>query len=115
MLEHGIEPREIGAENHPLHGESREENGRERISETIGGRTFDTGVRRNSADANRGRSLDETTKRKISNSLTGHTRPRSPSAYESVDRRFRQPKPERRVESQIRSRVGDCGGACTRA
>ncbi|MFB6360145.1 MAG: NUMOD3 domain-containing DNA-binding protein [Halobacteriales archaeon] len=75
MNEFEIETREVKGENHGLHGEERCEEVKQKISETLQGRTFSEETRRRMAEAHRGKTTPPEVKAKISRSLTGLTRP----------------------------------------
>lgn len=76
MDRHDVETRDIKGENHPLHGEERDESVKAAIAETMFGREVTDGTRRKMADALRGRSLSDEVRRKISESLSGRTKSR---------------------------------------
>lgn len=75
MKRRGIQRRDVEGENHPLHGEERDAEVRERISETMKGREFSEEWRERISDAQSGRRLPEGVKEKISEALTGLERP----------------------------------------
>lgn len=75
MKRRGVSRRDVEGENHPLYGESRSDEVRERISETMQGREFDEETRRRMAEAQTGAELPEETREKISDSLEGLARP----------------------------------------
>lgn len=71
----GVDRRDVEGENHPLYGESREKDVRERISETMTGREFSEETRRRMAEAQAGEGISDEVRAKISESLEGLTRP----------------------------------------
>ncbi|MFB6178704.1 MAG: NUMOD3 domain-containing DNA-binding protein [Halorientalis sp.] len=73
MTEFDIETRDVEGENHGLYGESRDEETKEKISETLEGRTFDEETIEKRAETRRGQRLSAETRRKISEALSGHT------------------------------------------
>ena len=74
MNEFGIPTREVAGENHPLYGESRDEEVRERISEALKGREVSEETRERIAAAQEGTKLPADVREKISESLRGISR-----------------------------------------
>lgn len=74
--EYDIETRDVEGENHGLYGVEREDEVRERISETLEGREFDAETRERISEAHRGRTLPDEVRAKISDSLEGPERPK---------------------------------------
>ena len=74
MNESGIPTREVEGENHPLYGESRDEEVREQISETLAGREFSAETRARMSESHEGNEVPPEVRRKISEALTGITR-----------------------------------------
>ncbi|MBP1988211.1 NUMOD3 domain-containing DNA-binding protein [Halolamina salifodinae] len=77
MQKRGVETRELVGENHPQHGCERDEETKEKISETMEGREFPQETIERFREARRGSELPEETRERISESLTGLTRPES--------------------------------------
>jgi 5-methylcytosine-specific restriction endonuclease McrA len=69
MNRHDIETRDIEGENHPLYGKERDEDVKERISETMEGRKLDEATRRRMSETQAGTELSDERKRKISEAL----------------------------------------------
>jgi len=74
MNQFDIPTREMCGENHPMHGRERSEETKQKISETLDGRSVSEETRRQIAAAQRGRELPDEVCEKISNSLEGLTR-----------------------------------------
>ena len=74
MKEFDIERREMTGENHPLHGEERDQPVREAISDALTGRKFDETVRERMSEAHSGSELPAETREKISESLSGSSK-----------------------------------------
>lgn len=74
MKEYEVPTREIEGENHPLHGEERDEKTKQQISETLSGRERSDEWRENIATAHAGTTLPAAVREKISESLRGTTR-----------------------------------------
>lgn len=74
MKRNGVDTRDLVGENHPLHGEERDEAVRERISNTLEGREFSEETRTRMSESRTGRTLDDEHRANISESLTGITR-----------------------------------------
>ncbi len=74
MNEYGIETRDVEGENHGLYGESRDEDVKEAISESLEGREFSEETIRRRAEARRGESLPTEVREKIADSLEGTTK-----------------------------------------
>ncbi|MFB6198761.1 MAG: NUMOD3 domain-containing DNA-binding protein [Halobacteriaceae archaeon] len=70
----GIEVREISGENHPLYGKERSEETKEKISESLEGRSFRSESLQRMADSHLGNTIPEEVRQKISDSLKGITR-----------------------------------------
>lgn len=70
-----IETREVKGENHGLYGEERREEVKQKISESLTGRTFSPETRQRFAAAQRDKTIPTEVKEKISRSLTGLNRP----------------------------------------
>ena len=75
MQEAGIETREMSGEDHPLYGESRSEEVKDQISETLTGREMSEQTRERMAASHRGMSIPEDVRERISQSLSGLVRP----------------------------------------
>lgn len=71
MKRFDIERREMSGENHPLHGEERDQSVRGAISDALTGREFDKTVREQMSEAHSGSELPTETREKISESLSG--------------------------------------------
>ncbi|WP_336038225.1 NUMOD3 domain-containing DNA-binding protein [Halobacterium yunchengense] len=71
MARHDIETRAVEGEHHGLYGESRDDETRHKISESMRGREFTDETRAAISEAQRGRSLDEETRTAISEALSG--------------------------------------------
>lgn len=69
-----IETRDVEGENHPQYGTERNEETKQRISETLSDRTLSEEWRERIASAHEGTSLSEAVRERISESLTGITR-----------------------------------------
>lgn len=69
-----IPTREMRGENHPMYGRERTEEEKQKISESLKGRTFSEETRRRISEAQRGRELPPEVREKISKSLEGITR-----------------------------------------
>lgn len=74
MDRYDIETRDVEGENHGLYGQSRSEETRQKISETMQGRKLSQETRRRMSDAHRGNHIDTETRQKIARSLRGLTR-----------------------------------------
>ena len=74
MNQFDIPTREMRGENHPMHGRERTEEEKQKISESLAGRSFSEGTRQRMSEAQRGRELSEDVRAKISESLEGLTR-----------------------------------------
>lgn len=72
----GVPTRDIAGENHPLHGQERPDEVKEKISATLEGRSFTDETRERIAEAQRGRELPADVRQKISRSLQGTVRSR---------------------------------------
>ena len=76
MKQLGIPTRDMAGENHPLHGQERTEEVKEKISSTMEGRSFSDETRERIAEAQRGSELPTDVRQKISRSLQGISRSR---------------------------------------
>jgi 5-methylcytosine-specific restriction endonuclease McrA len=72
MNRHDIETRDMEGTDHPLYGDERDEQVKERISETMTGRELSEATRRKIAEAHAGKELPDEQKRRISEALRGH-------------------------------------------
>ncbi|WP_135824437.1 NUMOD3 domain-containing DNA-binding protein [Halorussus ruber] len=75
MKRFDIPTREMRGENHPMYGRERTEEEKQKISESLEGRTLSDETRRKMSEAQRGQELPKDVREKISNSLEGFTRP----------------------------------------
>lgn len=74
MNQYGIPTREIEGENHPLYGQERTDEEKQKISSTLEGRQHSEQARQRISEAQRGRELAPEVREKISESLEGLTR-----------------------------------------
>jgi len=74
MNQFDIPTREMCGENHPMHGRERTEEEKQKISDSLEGRTFSDETRRRMSETQRGRRLPDEVREKISKSLEGLTR-----------------------------------------
>jgi 5-methylcytosine-specific restriction endonuclease McrA/transposase-like protein len=76
MKRNGVETRDLKGENHPLHGEERDESVKESISETLHDREYPDEWRERLVEAKQGQTIPAEVRERISDSLSGFTRPR---------------------------------------
>lgn len=75
MKRHDIPRREVKGENHPLHGQERDESVKQSISDTLTDREYPDEWRKRLREELTGNEILEDVRRRISESLTGMTRP----------------------------------------
>lgn len=75
MKRHDIPRREVKGENHPLHGQERDESVKQSISDTLTDREYPDEWRKRLREELTGNEIPEDVRRRISESLTGMTRP----------------------------------------
>ena len=74
MKRHGIERREVRGENHGLYGEKRDDDVKEKISDTMEGREMGEEWRNGIAEGHTGATIPEDVRERISDSLDGVTK-----------------------------------------
>lgn len=105
MNEFGIQTRDIQGENHPLHGEQRDEEVREQISESLRGREVSEETRECMVKAREGTELPADVREKISRSLRG--RSKSNATREKMSESTSGPRnPNWRIQSTVREWLG---------